>query len=126
MFTLKVLKVAVSLALTPTTICVVLAAPGYPEATRTGQAISGIERAAALAGVSVQHAGTAVRDGQLVVAGGRVLDVTATAQTLTLANDSATDQRQCHFSNAGRNHQAAKQTCGGKDQEDAHGSEISD
>ncbi|HEY3612788.1 MAG TPA: phosphoribosylglycinamide synthetase C domain-containing protein, partial [Gaiellales bacterium] len=67
----------------------VLAAPGYPEATRTGQAITGIEAAEALAGVSVQHAGTAMRDGRLVVAGGRVLGVTATAATLALARERA-------------------------------------
>ena len=64
-------------------VTLVLAAPGYPEATRTGQPIEGIERAEALPGVSVQHAGTALRDGQLVVAGGRVLGVTATAPTLS-------------------------------------------
>ena len=40
-------------------VTLVLAAPGYPEATRTGQPIEGIEAAEALAGVSVQHAGTA-------------------------------------------------------------------
>jgi phosphoribosylamine---glycine ligase len=70
-------------------VTVVLAAPGYPEATRTGQPITGIERAEALAGVSVQHAGTALRDGRLVVAGGRVLGVTATAPTLALARERA-------------------------------------
>ena len=66
-------------------VTLVLAAPGYPEATRTGQPIEGIEAAEALEGVSVQHAGTALRDGRLVVAGGRVLGVTATAPTLRLA-----------------------------------------
>ena len=70
-------------------VTLVLAAPGYPEAPRTGQPIEGIERAEALAGVSVQHAGTALRDGRLVVAGGRVLGVTATAPTLHLARERA-------------------------------------
>jgi phosphoribosylamine---glycine ligase len=70
-------------------VTLVLAAPGYPEATRTGQPIEGIERAEALPGVRVQHAGTARRDGRLVVAGGRVLDVTATAPTLHLARERA-------------------------------------
>jgi phosphoribosylamine--glycine ligase len=70
-------------------VTLVLAAPGYPEATRTGQPIAGIERAEALPGVSVQHAGTALRDGRLVVAGGRVLGVTATAPTLQLARERA-------------------------------------
>jgi phosphoribosylamine--glycine ligase len=70
-------------------VTLVLAAPGYPEAPRTGQPIEGIERAEALAGVSVQHAGTAVRDGRLVVAGGRTLGVTATAPTLHIARERA-------------------------------------
>jgi phosphoribosylamine--glycine ligase len=70
-------------------VTLVLAAPGYPEATRTGQPIAGIERAEAHPGVSVQHAGTALRDGRLVVAGGRVLGVTATAPTLSLARERA-------------------------------------
>ena len=70
-------------------VTLVMAAPGYPEATRTGQTIEGIEAAEALAGVSVQHAGTALRDGRLVVAGGRVLGVTATAPTLRLARERA-------------------------------------
>jgi phosphoribosylamine---glycine ligase len=70
-------------------VTLVLAAPGYPEAPRTGQPIEGIERAEALAGVSVQHAGTALRDGRLVVAGGRTLGVTATAPTLHLARERA-------------------------------------
>ena len=70
-------------------VTLVLAAPGYPEATRTGQPITGIERAEALPGVSVQHAGTALRDGRLVVASGRVLGVTATAPTLHLARERA-------------------------------------
>jgi phosphoribosylamine--glycine ligase len=70
-------------------VTLVLAAPGYPDAPRTGQPIEGIERAEALAGVSVQHAGTALRDGRLVVAGGRVLGVTATAPTLHLARERA-------------------------------------
>jgi phosphoribosylamine---glycine ligase len=70
-------------------VTLVLAAPGYPEAPRTGQPIEGIERAESLAGVSVQHAGTELRDGDLVVAGGRVLGVTATAPTLHLARERA-------------------------------------
>jgi phosphoribosylamine---glycine ligase len=70
-------------------VTLVLAAPGYPEATRTGQEIEGVERAEALSGVTVQHAGTALRDGRLVVAGGRVLGVTATAPTLDLARERA-------------------------------------
>lgn len=54
---------------------VVLASRGYPDSSESGQAISGIDQAEALAGVAVYHAGTARRDGRLVTAGGRVLTV---------------------------------------------------
>jgi phosphoribosylamine---glycine ligase len=70
-------------------VTLVLAAPGYPQAPRTGQVIDGVERAEAVAGVTVQHAGTALVDRRLVVAGGRVLGVTATASTLHLARERA-------------------------------------
>ena len=70
-------------------VTVVLAAPGYPEAPRSGQPITGIERAEALPGVTVQHAGTAQRDGTLVVSGGRVVCVTAIGDTLAVARDRA-------------------------------------
>jgi phosphoribosylamine--glycine ligase len=54
---------------------VVLASRGYPESAESGRTISGIDAAEALAGVSVYHAGTALKDRQLVTAGGRVLTV---------------------------------------------------
>ncbi len=54
---------------------VVLASRGYPDSSESGQAISGIDHAEALAGVAVYHAGTAQHDGRLVTAGGRVLTV---------------------------------------------------
>jgi phosphoribosylamine--glycine ligase len=58
-------------------VSVVVAAAGYPEAPVAGATISGLAAAEALEGVTVFHAGTAERDGALVAAGGRVLDVTA-------------------------------------------------
>ena len=70
-------------------VAVVVATPGYPEAPRTGGAIAGTEDAARLEGVSVFHAGTAVADGALVTAGGRVLTVSARAATLALARERA-------------------------------------
>ena len=70
-------------------ITVVLAAPGYPQATRPGQPITGIELAEAVEGVSVQHAGTAITGGRLVVAGGRVLSVTARGASLAEARERA-------------------------------------
>jgi phosphoribosylamine--glycine ligase len=54
---------------------VVLASRGYPESSDSGRPIAGLELAAATPGVTVYHAGTARRDGQIVTAGGRVLTV---------------------------------------------------
>ena len=71
-------------------VCVVTAAPGYPTEPRVGQVISGIDRAGTVEGVTVYHAGTRLReDGEIVVAGGRVLVTTAVAGTLSLARDRA-------------------------------------
>jgi len=54
---------------------VVIASRGYPESSSSGQPIAGVEAAGRLPGVSVFHAGTSLRDGTLVTAGGRVLTV---------------------------------------------------
>jgi phosphoribosylamine--glycine ligase len=71
-------------------VSVVLASGGYPGDYEKGKPISGIAEAEALDGVTVYHAGTAVRDdGVLVTSGGRVLNVTATAPTLAAARDRA-------------------------------------
>jgi phosphoribosylamine--glycine ligase len=55
---------------------VVIASRGYPESSESGQQITGIADAEGL-GVRVLHAGTAMKDGHLVTAGGRVLTVVA-------------------------------------------------
>ncbi|HYQ41012.1 MAG TPA: phosphoribosylamine--glycine ligase [Polyangiaceae bacterium] len=70
-------------------LCIVLAAAGYPEAPRTGDVITGLERANAVPGVQVFHAGTSLRDGQVVTSGGRVLGVTARGSTLREAHARA-------------------------------------
>jgi phosphoribosylamine---glycine ligase len=57
--------------------CVVLASRGYPESSESGREVSGIGAAEREPGVSVYHAGTAIRDGRLVTAGGRVLTIAA-------------------------------------------------
>jgi phosphoribosylamine--glycine ligase len=54
---------------------VVLASRGYPESAESGSPIRGIAEAEAIPGVTVYHAGTATRGGELVSAGGRVLTV---------------------------------------------------
>ena len=58
-------------------VCVVMTSAGYPGAYETGRAITGVEAAAGLPGVTVFHAGTALAGGALVTAGGRVLGVQA-------------------------------------------------
>ncbi|HEX7217088.1 MAG TPA: phosphoribosylglycinamide synthetase C domain-containing protein, partial [Methylomirabilota bacterium] len=58
-------------------VCVVMTSAGYPGVPRTGRPIAGTTAAAALPHVNVFHAGTAMADGALVTAGGRVLGVQA-------------------------------------------------
>ena len=70
-------------------VSVVLTSAGYPGSYEKGKVITGIEKAEALEGVTVYHAGTAVADSELVTAGGRVLDVTAVAPTFEEARARA-------------------------------------
>jgi phosphoribosylamine--glycine ligase len=71
-------------------VTVVCASEGYPTAPRTGDRIDGLEAAAARPGVDVYCAGVATgRDGALVTAGGRVLDVTALGPTVAEARARA-------------------------------------
>ena len=63
-------------------VAVVLAASGYPGSYQTGHPIEGIEKAEEVGGVSVFHSGTALRDGRVVTAGGRVLVVAGRGATL--------------------------------------------
>jgi phosphoribosylamine--glycine ligase len=69
-------------------VTVVIAGADYPARSDSGTPITGIEDAEA-AGALVFHAGTAMRDGQLVTNGGRVLNVTAVAPSLEEARDRA-------------------------------------
>ena len=70
-------------------VCVVLAASGYPESPRTGDAITGLNEAAAVPGVQVFHAGTKPVGDEVVTSGGRVLGVTARGATLAEAHERA-------------------------------------
>ena len=71
-------------------VTVVIASEGYPAQPRTGDVIEGLEEAADLANVDVFHAGTTISDkGQVTSSGGRVLSVTAHAETLVRARERA-------------------------------------
>jgi phosphoribosylamine--glycine ligase len=70
-------------------VTVVLASAGYPESSSKGDVISGLEEAAAIA--EVTHAGTAERNGEIVTAGGRVLNVTGLGASPAEARDRAYD-----------------------------------
>ena len=82
-----------------TALGVVMAAHGYPAAPRAGDAIVGIP--AGTAELQVFHAGTVLRDGQLVSSGGRVLCATALGDSPRLAQQRALEAvRQIHFDGA--------------------------
>jgi phosphoribosylamine---glycine ligase len=66
-------------------VTLVLASGGYPESSSSGDVITGADQP----GVEVTHAGTALRDGELVTAGGRVLNVTALGADPAAARDAA-------------------------------------
>ncbi len=70
-------------------VAVVMAADGYPVKPKMYTPIGLLDRAAAVPGVRILHAGTDIRDGELVSNGGRVLTVCATGATITEARDSA-------------------------------------
>ena len=69
-------------------VCVVMASGGYPQKYQSGYEISGIEQAEA-DGVVVFHAGTAIKDGKTVTAGGRALGVTASGKDIASAREKA-------------------------------------
>lgn len=63
--------------------CVVLASKGYPQKSRTGDIISGLDKLKHQKGVEVFHAGTSRNEsGDFITAGGRVLGVTASGENL--------------------------------------------
>jgi phosphoribosylamine--glycine ligase len=72
-----------------TAITVVMASKGYPGDYAKGTLIEGLNDAAAVEGVEIFHAGTALRDGCVVAAGGRVLNVSAVGRSVADARARA-------------------------------------
>ena len=70
-------------------VCVVMAAAGYPNSYEKGKFISGLENANSIQEVVVFHAGTKKQDGKIVTNGGRVLGVTATGENTSSAIERA-------------------------------------
>jgi phosphoribosylamine--glycine ligase len=70
-------------------VTVVVAAENYPAKPVTGDVIAGIKEAEEVPGAYVLHAGTAMSDGLLVSAGGRVLNVVGTGPDLAAARATA-------------------------------------
>ena len=81
--------------------CVVICSGGYPGEYRKGLPIHGLDEAASMEDVFVFHAGTADRDGEVVTAGGRVLNVVALGRDLAEARDRANAAcEKIHFEGA--------------------------
>ena len=70
-------------------VCVVMASGGYPGDYAKGKVITGLDAASKLPKTKVFHAGTAMKDGQIVTNGGRVLGVTAMGKDLRAAQAAA-------------------------------------
>jgi phosphoribosylamine--glycine ligase len=70
-------------------LCVVMAARGYPGDYKKGTVIGGLEKAGALPGIKIFHAGTRMKDDKVIATGGRVLGVTALGETFAQARDRA-------------------------------------
>jgi phosphoribosylamine--glycine ligase len=70
-------------------VCVVMASGGYPGNYAKGKPILGLAEAAKLPDTNIFHAGTALKDGQIVTNGGRVLGVTALGKDLKSAQSAA-------------------------------------
>jgi phosphoribosylamine--glycine ligase len=82
-------------------VCVVMASGGYPGSIETGKAITGLPESAALPDVAVFHAGTKREGDSIATSGGRVLGVTATADSLPLAIHKAYEAvNRIHFDGA--------------------------
>ena len=77
------------------TVCVVMASEGYPDQYEKGRVIRGLNEAAQLADTKVFHAGTTMKDDQVVTDGGRVLGVTAIGESISQAKLKAYQAVKC-------------------------------
>jgi phosphoribosylamine--glycine ligase len=66
-------------------VCVVMSSKGYPGDYEKGKIIGGLEEVSQTKGVFVFHAGTTLKDGQMVTNGGRVLGVTGLGEDIPRA-----------------------------------------
>ncbi|MBI3090543.1 MAG: phosphoribosylamine--glycine ligase [Candidatus Tectomicrobia bacterium] len=76
-------------------VCVVMASGGYPGAYEKGRAISGLDEAGKVEGVTIYHAGTRRQGAAWLTNGGRVLGVTAVAPTFAEARRRAYAAAHC-------------------------------
>ena len=70
-------------------LCIVMAAEGYPLNYKKNTVINGLEDAGQVKNVQIFHAGTTAKDGQILATGGRVLGVCAVGRDVTSARNSA-------------------------------------
>ena len=83
------------------TLCVVMASGGYPGKYEKGLPIEGLDEVEKMQDVMAFHSGTALADGKVVTAGGRVLGVTARGETIVEARNRAYEAvEKIHFENA--------------------------
>jgi phosphoribosylamine--glycine ligase len=84
-------------------VCVVMASGGYPGNYATGKEIHGLEKASAVPGVAVFHAGTKRETNIYYTSSGRVIGATAVGDTLDAARRTAYDAAEsiqfadCHY-----------------------------
>lgn len=76
-------------------VCVVMASDGYPGEYAKGRPIRGLKEAESLPDVKVFHAGTRLRDGEVLTDGGRVLSVTALGSSISAAKLQAYKAVKC-------------------------------
>jgi phosphoribosylamine--glycine ligase len=82
-------------------VCVVMASGGYPGDYEKGKVIRGLDEAGALEDVMVFHAGTQLKDSEVVTSGGRVLGVTALGADIARAKARAYEAvDRIHFDGA--------------------------